>query len=314
MLAWFCAGVTCWLTLQAFLTPWIGWPGDLASHFLPQYTLFMLLAGVIMLLYQNIAGVMIVIPFLVWNLINVAPYYIPVSMPLSLAEAKTLPKSLKVLQANVLYVSDKPQAALQLIEETKPDIAALQELTTPVAEILPQLTSTYPYQLSFPREDAFGIAVVSRYPLTDVKITPLGKLKLPMLIATVTVKGQPVSLVVAHPIPPTSQSNYEDRNLYLKALGNMIDQEQQNMVLMGDLNNTPWTPSFHQLLEETGLHDSQMGFGVQPSWPSDGPFLQIPIDHVLVSQGVQIDSRRTVKISGSDHLAVVAELGFQITD
>jgi len=39
-------------------------------------------------------------------------------------------------------------------------------------------------------------------------------------------------------------------------------------VVMGDLNITPFSPHFQQLLADSGLHSAAEGFGWQTSWPS----------------------------------------------
>ena len=51
-----------------------------------------------------------------------------------------------------------------------------------------------------------------------------------------------------------------------------------------------------------------MGFGNQPTWPSALGGVGIPIDHALVTSGVQVLNRSTFTIPGSDHRGLQLEL------
>jgi endonuclease/exonuclease/phosphatase (EEP) superfamily protein YafD len=97
----------------------------------------------------------------------------------------------------------------------------------------------------------------------------------------------------------------------------------QHLIVVGDLNTSPWSAEFMTLTKKTGLRDSQLGYGLQPSWPMLLPYfgvntqpnlltqlLQVPIDHVLVSEQIQVFSRHTGPFIGSDHLPVTVELGW----
>ena len=72
------------------------------------------------------------------------------------------------------------------------------------------------------------------------------------------------------------------------------------MVLLGDLNCTPFFPWFGRLLREGGLKDSGEGFGLPATWRSNG--IGLPIDHLLVSPSWQVLERRVhPDRMGSDH-------------
>jgi hypothetical protein len=74
------------------------------------------------------------------------------------------------------------------------------------------------------------------------------------------------------------------------------------------LNLTPWSFHFKVLLRVTGLHDSARGFGVQPSWPNNNPFLRIPLDHVLHSPDIVVLQRTIGPDVKSDHFPVIVDL------
>ena len=81
------------------------------------------------------------------------------------------------------------------------------------------------------------------------------------------------------------------------------------MVVLGDLNVTPWSPWFRRLLEAGGLADLAGG-PHRPTWaPAPVPAaLGLALDHVLATPGIRLLSRRLGPRLGSDHRPVVVHL------
>jgi endonuclease/exonuclease/phosphatase (EEP) superfamily protein YafD len=81
------------------------------------------------------------------------------------------------------------------------------------------------------------------------------------------------------------------------------------VVLLGDLNLTPWSPRFRDLLDDAGLRDASMQLPFEPTWRAPLPFLGLAIDHVLTSPGLAVTCSRIGADVGSDHLPVIADIG-----
>ena len=79
------------------------------------------------------------------------------------------------------------------------------------------------------------------------------------------------------------------------------------VLLLGDMNLTPWSPAFADLLQQTGLRDGRLGFGLLPTWPARWGVLGIPIDHALISPAVTIHQMEIGRDVGSDHRPLVIE-------
>lgn len=84
-------------------------------------------------------------------------------------------------------------------------------------------------------------------------------------------------------------------------------------MVLGDLNVTPWSHVFRDLLKRTGLIDSAQGWGIQPTWPSGAVLLRIPIDHCLHSPDVAIVNREIGENVGSDHFPVIVDFFIRAT-
>jgi endonuclease/exonuclease/phosphatase (EEP) superfamily protein YafD len=81
------------------------------------------------------------------------------------------------------------------------------------------------------------------------------------------------------------------------------------VLVMGDLNCSPWSPLCTDLIEETGLHNTRMGFGIRPTWPSIMPPFMIPIDHVLVTkEHFRVLDVHVGPYLGSDHYPLVVTM------
>jgi endonuclease/exonuclease/phosphatase (EEP) superfamily protein YafD len=108
-------------------------------------------------------------------------------------------------------------------------------------------------------------------------------------------------LLATHPVPPVGAEYTELRNRQLTEISTFLADSFGPVILVGDLNTTPWSPAFKDLLQVTGLQNSMKGFGIQPSWPSFIPPLWIPLDHLLHSPDLSIQTRKAGPDIGSDH-------------
>jgi endonuclease/exonuclease/phosphatase (EEP) superfamily protein YafD len=109
-------------------------------------------------------------------------------------------------------------------------------------------------------------------------------------------------------MPPYGAENTGLRNRQLTEIGNFLADSAGPVILVGDLNTTPWSPAFKDLLQATGLQNSMKGFGIQPTWPTTIPLFWIPLDHLLHSPDFHVKSRKTGPHVGSDHFPVEVRL------
>lgn len=293
---------------------------DLLSHFMIQYLVVQAACMLIFLLLLRWDWFVIAVAAMGITGWQIAPYYLD-SPPVALGETR---HHLKLMQYNVLTGNQDYDALASYIQEIRPDIVALQEVDEGwTAALWTFFKENYPYQMVHPREDNFGIAIYSQYPLENLRTEFYGGLMnygvspVPTLLTEVILKpgdaetGRPAesfTLVVTHPLPPTGLVYYRARNGHLAELAEAVRTLPGPRMVVGDLNVTPWSRFMKRFIADTGLRDSQKGFGIQPSWPTNIPELFIPLDHVLVSEEIAVKSRHTGKALGSDHLPVIVEL------
>jgi endonuclease/exonuclease/phosphatase (EEP) superfamily protein YafD len=217
-------------------------------------------------------------------------------------------RGFRLVTFNVNAQTGKSAAVRAYLAREAFDLVVLQEYARPMAQALSKLE--YPFKVERPRADNFGIAVFSRFPITEAEVLILDTARVPSIRAALSVAGRSLHLLATHPLPPVSAHARASRDRQLAALADALPAAGA-VVLAGDLNSTPWSPQVRRLRRESGLLDSGRGFGVQPTWPSLFPPLWIPIDHVLHSPELVVTHRATGPACGSDHFPVEVTLAFR---
>lgn len=215
--------------------------------------------------------------------------------------------ALRVLHMNVLQPNNAYDAVIQQALESGADMLSFQEVGREWANKLALgLGARYPYHHIEARNNCYGIALFSRIPISGIRTLVIGNN--PFIEAEFPWEGRPVRLLSVHATSPTSYSNYRRRNGQLEALGAYLDGNNMATIVIGDLNTVPWDRSFRKLCANTGLQPTTPP--TQRTWPALGPVALIPLDHVLLSPGVAPKALRTIRIPGSDHRGLLADLSF----
>ncbi|HRX71716.1 MAG: endonuclease/exonuclease/phosphatase family protein [Candidatus Competibacteraceae bacterium] len=300
------SALACIATL-AGLAGQFWWMFDLAAHFRVQYALVLGLGAISALIQRHRRWTVVFAGFTLLNIVLLTPRLLPGAEAVTRNDEPVF----RVLLANINSAHRDPAAIHRAITDEHPDFILLLEITPWMLDQLANLADGYPYRVAEPREDNFGIALFSRQPFLKSEIFRWGPAELPSILAEIPVGQHRFTLLGTHPPPPVSAELSQSRNEQLALLTQRVRQARQPLLLLGDLNLSPWSPWFGQLLTDSGLQDSANGRGIQPTWPVSWPPLWIPIDHALFSEGIQIRRRAVGADLGSDHFPIVVE--FQVT-
>lgn len=219
----------------------------------------------------------------------------------------------RVLSAN-LRLGRAEVPSFVALARTGADVITLSEMTPDWLRrfYATGIRTEFPYSVLVPAVGAGGFGLWSRFPL-DV-VTPLRGGS--MIAARVQIPGVRVDPVVAsvHIINPLAfygRAFDEWRRGIAAAQERMAGLAEAAgagaVIVAGDFNSTPDMWQFRELLND-GYRDAveQTGAGFAPTFPSHrvGP-PAITIDHVL-TRNAAASSIRTMRISGSDHRALLA--------
>lgn len=282
---------------------------ELLSHFRFQFFVLSWIPFVLLSLTGERPWIWTALFCLGLNGVAIAPWY----LPLPVLEETGPP--LRVMVSNVLSENRSYDAFYQLVEQEQPDLLVTLEVNDQWVRELADLERILPYSAIEPREDNFGIALYSKQPLDDLEWVRWGEMPGqigggPSITAQIDWQGQLIELVATHPLPPINPGYFEARNDHLRSLTQYLQGlgGGRPRLVLGDLNTTMWSPFYQSLVRKAKLKNSREGFGIQPTWPSEMPLLQIPIDHVLTSREFTVLDSRRRRLVGSDHDVLLADV------
>jgi len=221
---------------------------------------------------------------------------------------------LRVLSINVHTSNRAHGKVIDFIRQEDADAVLLLEIDRKWEEALSPLKDSYPFSIVEPRSDNFGIAFFSKSAAhTEVLMfaNPADEFSIgvPVLVALMPHQGRTVRLVGAHPLPPIGGRNSRWRDDELSKLATIARRSAEPVLLLGDLNATPWSAGMRALTGGSGLLLPSARFTWQPSWMADTP-LAIPIDHALATAPLVVLRREIGPDVGSDHRPIIAEVGW----
>lgn len=277
---------------------------DLFSHFRLQYFLWLTVFTCVCILQKRRKSAWVLGCAAAVNAVLLAILWLPADKVAKTSDAIEV----SVLDMNLFFRNRDFTRVINQVNECSPDVMILEELTPELLTGLQPVLKKYPYQLYHLREDPFGIGIFSKYKLTKKDDNPLHMQMNFVIRAEASVQGTPLTITAVHTLPPL-QSVYWS---YDQDLCNKLSQYNQtvgkNALLAGDLNATPWSALFHRIQQSADYKDSERGFGLQCSWPTDCAVLMVPIDHILVSKNITVMNRRLLANVSSDHRPVFATL------
>lgn len=282
------------------------WWFDLFSHFRVQYAVG---AGLLMLvaLYRRrqfaavgLALAMGVNLFVSW----------PVLFPGSFGGAQAHPGvDVRVATVNLYFRNRNADAVMAFLEAERPDVVVFQEVDAWWSDVLEtRLGREYPHHGTVVFSARHDLALYSRLPWASGGMVRVEDKELALAQVQFTIGGRPLTVMGTHLWRSGQADRFEGQISQVDEVARRVREvrHESAVVLMGDLNATPFSEPFRRLTEDTGL---SLGTADVPfTWLSSFPPLNIPIDHVLVAGDVEVVSRRAGPSTGSDHLPLVADL------
>ena len=299
-LLWLLGGVAL-ATVLALLAP-LGWPFELFSHFRVQYAAAALLLAVLLAWRRAAVPAVLALVIAGWHALP------GIAAKTGAAEAPDCAGPLfTVATANVQFSNTRPEAFRAWLATQPADFLVIQEVTEAWAAEF-EAQAAYPYRHIVSREDPYGLALLSRWPLESVTLVDLAGDGLPSLAGIVDAGGQRIRFLGLHTHWPLTPALAAARDEALQGAAALASAADLPVVLLGDLNLTPDSPAFDRLLDEAGLQDVMHGRGWRPTWLAGFWPLALRIDHVLVSSSLCVEQAEVGPPIGSDHRPVVARL------
>lgn len=280
----------------------LAWFFDLFSHFRVQYFLGLLTIAVVIAILRRWRTAAC---FTIMSLVNLA-----VILPCYFGGADDTQPGAPTIRAMLINVNThagNPEAVGAAIKRYDPDVLVLEEISPRWVTSLKNQLDAYRCSRAVTRDDNFGIGLYSKFSITNVEAECIGQPEVPSIIAEVDSRVGRFMIIATHPVPPSGRIGAMWRDSQLAELPRYVRKTSLPVVLLGDLNATPWSVHFRRLLAASGLRDSSKGRGVHPTWPAFNPLLRIPLDHCLHSPDAVIVNRMVGTDAGSDHYPLIVD-------
>ena len=283
---------------------------ELFSHFRLQYFAASVILAVVFISLRWRSYSLLGLACVGLNAYFVVPWYLPAGMlPGETAKnAGDYGDPITILHANVRRSNSDTTRFVELVNSEQPDLLVMQEATPEWLAALGAIRSSYPYKVEEPRDDPFGIALFSKFPLDRTAVIASDPLGFPDIVARALIGGKRLNIISTHPMPPIGSFNYGARNLQLDAVAKLAARTPAPLVVIGDLNITMWADHYRKFEEASSLANARKGFGIKPTWPLFFLPAMIPIDHCLVSDDVYVHEMTSGSGIGSDHLPIICRI------
>ncbi len=223
---------------------------------------------------------------------------------------------IKLTTANVLTTNKQYSDVECELISLDADVVAVIEISSGLRDHLAgDFSKIYPHSIvDFQDNGNFGIGLYSKLPWESAELITFNDSTLLSAIATLRHSKTTWRIIATHTLPPMGRRHFEHRNLHLQQLAQMVaslraSDSASPVVVMGDLNITPWSPIFQRFVNDAGLLRTGTGSGATPTWYRFPIFpFGLVLDHILATKDVLCQSHRISSDVGSDHRFVTAEL------
>lgn len=209
-------------------------------------------------------------------------------------------RQLTIVTANLNVSTVDPAPLHAWLGIIDADVLVIQELNPQAAAAISKWTD-YPHQILKPREDPFGIAIISQHPLEFPELLELAG-HTPQIRTKVSWGDTPFALSAVHPMPPISAEYHLRRAELFASEARWASSLPTPTIIAGDFNASPWSSGMQQLVA-AGLHRAT---SLQPTWPSALPV--IPIDQIVTSEHWSLIEAGVGPDFGSDHRPAFARV------
>ncbi len=279
---------------------------------------------------QYFAGAIILLPLLIFlnhdallstfmviiALSSYALTRIPMSEPLSFTAPldTNSPYKIKIAQYNKYYKNHSYAGIRKWAEDNEIDLLIMQEVHGKYLKMLnDELLKIYPYSMPEDSERPNYIVIYSKYQIENLSIKPICSDVCETKGVRFNIspfKGQsPITIYSVHTEAPIGSKGYKENYAELNGMAAWIAKDDaDNTIFMGDWNAAPYSPAFKDMLKTSGLNYQNYSILPQTTWPSYTllPFLKIPIDHILFSDNLRLNSINRDRAIGSDHHSLIS--------
>jgi endonuclease/exonuclease/phosphatase (EEP) superfamily protein YafD len=298
------AALVAVISLASFAGAWVWWL-DVMANFRAQYVVILAVLGLVVAASRWRRTGLAILGIALVNLFFVAPLFVG-----SPGDPVAGAPGIRIMSFNLLSTNESYSEVIEYIEATDPDLVLLHEASRPWEVAMRSSGLDYEIVRGRSEDLIFGTLVLAR---DAVEAVSYGFAEGDGRAISLEYQPEdwpvPVKILSSHPLAPTSGERAALRDAQIAFAAGWAAEQDGAYAVVGDLNASPWSSPFRGLVSEGGLRNSQIGFGVQPSFSAMTilPF-RVPIDHLLHSDDLRVRDRRLGPALGSDHFPLIVDL------
>ena len=234
------------------------------------------------------------------------------TVPPAEAAQATDANTVGILIANVWMHNRKAEVFLDIVRDNDPEMVLAVETNQWWIDQLEPLTTDYPYTMLYPLDNTYGMALYSKYPLSDSEIKFLHYPDVPSFHTQVKLpSGKTFMFHGVHPVPPVPSQKYPDNvgeeEFALVKVGNMVAANTLPDVVAGDYNDVSWSHTARLFQSQANLNNVRLGRGLYNSYNAKSPIRRWPIDHYFVTPEFALLELERLPDFNSDHFPMYAK-------
>lgn len=288
-----------------------------------QYLILAVICLVLIILLRNKTGAAFyflcsgLIAAILVQSIRIYPYVLGgKSVPDISIEAAENKNTIGILIANVLMTNCNSEEFKKIVEKADPDMLLAMEVNDWWVSELQELKKNYPYSLEYPKDNAYGMALYSKFRLKNEEVKFLNDENVPSFHSEVSLpSGENFMFHGIHPMAPIPSSKYPDeagrKEVALAKVGRIVGNDTLASMVVGDFNDVSWSHTSRMFEQQGNLHNVRLGRGLFNSFDANSILMRWPLDHFFVTKEFSLLKLNRLRKFGSDHFPMYAEFVLQ---
>ncbi|MDT0678094.1 endonuclease/exonuclease/phosphatase family protein [Autumnicola musiva] len=244
--------------------------------------------------------------------IRIFPYWFGEKAVPDAVEKFSEENSVSILLTNVLITNRESDKLLEVIKKSDPDLILAMEVNQWWVNELEVLKEDYPYVIKQPNEEAYGMALYSKFPFLENQIKFLKHKNVPSFHTRIQLtSGKEFSLHSVHPVAPMPSDKYPDnvgeKEVELLKVSDLVVAEEMPSIVAGDFNDVSWSNTARLFGYSGNLKNVRLGRGLYNSFDANLKIMRWPLDHFFVTEEFEVADIQRLPNIGSDHFPVYAQ-------
>ncbi|MGI8892054.1 MAG: endonuclease/exonuclease/phosphatase family protein, partial [Bacteroidia bacterium] len=220
--------------------------------------------------------------------------------------------AVSILIANVLITNKESDLFLDIVYRNNPDMLLVMEVNQWWINQLQPLESIYNYNLKYPTDNAYGMALYSKLPLKNSEILFLNHNDVPSIHTDVVLPaGVVFRFYGVHPVAPVPSKKYpdneNDKGIALLKIGDMVAQNSMPAIVAGDYNDVSWSKTTQLFGIKGKLGNVRLSRGLYNTYNAKSLIKRWPLDHYFVSEEFSLVELKRLQKFNSDHFPLYAK-------